>query len=106
MRLYGLTAEQLDKLTAAGSTCAICGVRVDNPKSLHVDHDHKTGSIRGLICANCNAVVGMIEAGYLIDLAAIFRYLDGGHMNLTPEKQKSQPEPAEITDTAGQEWLF
>jgi hypothetical protein len=102
MRLYGLTANQVDALNASGSRCAICGIHVDNPKALHVDHDHKSGNVRGLLCANCNAVVGMIESGYAFDLAAILRYLDGGHLNLVPGSTR-QPEREK---EGPQDWLF
>lgn len=93
----------MDRLTASGDSCVICGVHVDNPKALHVDHDHKTGCVRGLLCANCNAVVGMVESGYSIDLAAILRYLDGGHMNLVPQQPARESAGKE---DAPQQWLF
>lgn len=40
-------------LEAQGGVCAICG---NPPKSrrLHVDHDHRTGKVRGLLCFRCN----------------------------------------------------
>ena len=40
-------------LAAQGGVCAICG---NPPKTrrLHIDHDHKTGKVRGLLCFQCN----------------------------------------------------
>ena len=46
----GLPLAEYDALLAAqGGGCAICG---NPPKTrrLHVDHDHKTGEVRGLLC--------------------------------------------------------
>lgn len=45
------------QLRKQGGGCAICG---EPPKSrrLHVDHDHLTGDVRGLLCWTCNAVLG------------------------------------------------
>jgi hypothetical protein len=45
--------EYADLLARAGGACQICGAP---PKSrrLHVDHDHTTGRIRGLLCHRCN----------------------------------------------------
>jgi hypothetical protein len=50
----GVTDAEYDRLLAAqGGGCAICG---NPPKTrrLHVDHDHKTGRVRGLLCHRCN----------------------------------------------------
>lgn len=51
---YGLTVAQLDFLEKYQPTCGICN-RVPRPgKTLYVDHDHKTGRVRGMLCFTCN----------------------------------------------------
>ena len=57
---YGITLKQYEKmLKQQNEVCAICGeVNLDGRK-LCVDHDHKTGKIRELLCDNCNHVLGM-----------------------------------------------
>ena len=40
-------------LAEQGGGCAICGAP-PKTRRLHVDHDHKTGEIRGLLCYRCN----------------------------------------------------
>jgi recombination endonuclease VII len=40
-------------LEAQGGGCAICGAK-PKTRRLHVDHDHKTGKVRGLLCHRCN----------------------------------------------------
>jgi hypothetical protein len=58
-RLYGLTLEQWGKMfTDQGGACKICG-RID--RKLCVDHSHKTGEIRGLLCKGCNLKLGWFE---------------------------------------------
>jgi hypothetical protein len=39
--------------------CAICGIhQADLKRALCLDHDHKTGKVRGLLCYNCNFLIG------------------------------------------------
>jgi Autographiviridae endonuclease VII len=40
-------------LEVQGGGCAICGAK-PKTRRLHVDHDHKTGKVRGLLCHRCN----------------------------------------------------
>lgn len=47
-------------LKSQGGVCAICGKSPKN-KKLHVDHDHTTGHIRGLLCSNCNRGLGLYK---------------------------------------------
>jgi len=47
-------------LAEQGGTCAVCKAPPKN-KRLHVDHDHETGAIRGLLCVFCNTTVGRVE---------------------------------------------
>jgi hypothetical protein len=45
--------------TKQGGSCAICSSELLwDAKSTHVDHDHKTGKIRGLLCGLCNQGLG------------------------------------------------
>jgi hypothetical protein len=57
---FGMTLEDYNTLfTRQDGRCAICGKhQSDFTKALHIDHDHKTGSIRGLLCNECNHGVG------------------------------------------------
>lgn len=55
MRRYGLGADDVDAMVAAqDGLCAICRKRPPG----HVDHDHKTGRVRGVLCSECNQELG------------------------------------------------
>ena len=43
------------------TTCGICGKRNLSGKNQHIDHDHLSGQIRGILCASCNVKVGFLE---------------------------------------------
>jgi hypothetical protein len=79
---FGITAEFYDALLVAQrGVCAICGkpeTEVGNHgevRPLAVDHDHKTGKVRGLLCNKCNPMLGMAndEEIILIKAAAYLR---------------------------------
>lgn len=54
---YGITPAQYDRLLASqGGACAIC--REPSEKALHVDHSHRTGKVRALLCFACNSLLG------------------------------------------------
>lgn len=57
-RTFGMMqAEYEVMLVSQCGGCAICG-RKPKGRSLHVDHDHATGQIRGLLCFKCNGGLG------------------------------------------------
>jgi hypothetical protein len=60
MRFYGMTVGQYEALLSMQNhKCACCGRHKSKFKRrLHVDHDHKTGEIRGLLCTLCNPLIG------------------------------------------------
>jgi len=53
-----------------GHRCAGCQVKLRFEKPTHIDHDHRTGAPRGLLCSACNAVLGLAK-----DSAATLRRL-------------------------------
>lgn len=59
----GITQSQYeDIVNYSNNTCYICGREPYSDKSrLHLDHNHKTGQIRGLLCARCNWYLATIE---------------------------------------------
>lgn len=53
-RVFGITRERYEELLALqDGRCAIC-LRSPRSQRLAVDHDHKTGEVRGLLCKVCN----------------------------------------------------
>lgn len=70
---YGLTEKEYnDLLDRQGHKCALCR----KEKRLQVDHCHKTGKVRGLLCSSCNTGIGRL--GDDVDgLKAAIAYLEG-----------------------------
>ena len=58
-RKYGITQADYEALLAKQrGGCAICGRKPSGKISLHVDHEHGTGRIRGLLSFRCNNALG------------------------------------------------
>lgn len=61
-REYGLSLEDYDKMILSQSgSCLICGANCENKRNLSVDHCHKTGKVRGLLCIGCNRGLGAFK---------------------------------------------
>ncbi len=81
LKRYGLSEGDFDRLLRAQSfVCAICGT--DQPggirKRFHVDHNHATGKVRGLLCGKCNLGLGLFNDSLdLLEKAAAYIALDG-----------------------------
>jgi hypothetical protein len=63
LKRYGLSlAHYLHLLTQQEERCAICGRhRSEFNKDLCIDHDHRTGEVRGLLCDACNKGIGFLQ---------------------------------------------
>lgn len=72
---YGLSEEQYQLLLASqGYRCAVCRSLTPQNKRTNfftVDHDHKTGRVRGLLCTKCNTALGNVDDDIKILQAAI-----------------------------------
>ena len=62
-RTFGISLVDYDAmLEAQGGGCAICGqTPKEEGRRLCVDHDHKTGEVRGLLCNICNRCIGFLQ---------------------------------------------
>ena len=61
LRNFGISNDDYDDLLSRqGGGCAICG-RPPKKAALHVDHDHNTGIVRGLLCVGCNNALGQFK---------------------------------------------
>lgn len=60
-KAYGLEPREFEAmLEAQEGRCALCG-RLFR-QTPHVDHNHKSGRLRGLLCSRCNIGLGWVEA--------------------------------------------
>jgi len=70
---YGLTKEQYEQmLITQDGKCAICNKIFNNKKAMHVDHNHKTGKIRQLLCQHCNTAIAFLNE----DISILSRAID------------------------------
>ena len=75
LKHYGITPVEYDNLLKLqGGVCALCR-QPPNGRRLAVDHDHKTGKVRGILCIKCNRILEQFE---LLGSVKIEAYLDKG----------------------------
>lgn len=56
---YRLTQSDINNLLMTqGGRCSICGNELEK---FHVDHNHITGKVRGLLCHRCNIIIGGLD---------------------------------------------
>ena len=61
---YDISSDRFDEMLAEqGGGCGICGATEPggNGNTFHVDHDHATGKVRGLLCSKCNPGLGCFD---------------------------------------------
>ena len=62
VRKYGLTLADLAAMRESQrGCCAACGDSLGLGNETHVDHDHHTGAVRGLLCRPCNIGIGYLK---------------------------------------------
>lgn len=93
---YGLSRGQYDMLLRIQhGACALC-LRPPSNIRLHVDHDHRTGIVRGLLCHRCNRGLGYIQNPDVLRRA--MEYVCGDTGFRVPKKKrrkKKLPDPSE-----------
>lgn len=83
---YGLEPEAFKEMVRSqNSKCLICSRSSDK---LHVDHDHKTKEIRGLLCLQCNVGLGMFGDNPIVLQSALDYLRSGKIICLKSGKQK------------------
>ena len=70
---YGLTPEEYDLLVVSNNN--LCGICNTKPNKLYVDHCHTSGNVRGLLCQQCNTMLGMAKDN-ITTLRNAIRYLE------------------------------
>lgn len=82
---YGISSEDAYTLwVGQAGLCPICGKELSSPlekgTTSHIDHDHKTGMVRGILCGNCNRLLGLAREDPVI-LRSATRYLGYANSN-------------------------
>lgn len=78
---FGLSAEAYEQMVKdQNGACAVCEkpeirTRGGKIKKLAIDHDHKTGKVRALLCCDCNTSLGLMEENP-DRLRSLIRYIE------------------------------
>ena len=64
---FGLSMDEYEEMLAKQKNlCAICLDDLIPGRTTHIDHNHNTGQVRGLLCMRCNLTIGLIKDHWLI----------------------------------------
>ena len=95
-RTYRITKRDFDSMwVKQGGKCALCYgdgflMRAHHRKKLVVDHCHKTGKVRALLCHNCNRALGLFHDNPAVLNRAAMYVEFGGRCNDYPAREYSQ----------------
>lgn len=81
LRKYGISLEKYNEMRQEQFfSCVICKMTEEQVgKNLVVDHNHATGAVRRLLCANCNVGIGFFKDNpSLLEMAANYLRLNNG----------------------------
>lgn len=95
--LYGISKDDYDnRLQACNFRCPICSRKHDSSKArsrLVVDHNHKDGKVRGLLCHQCNVAIGLCSENPIV-LKALAKYLEDSQ-NASSDNTESNKSQAD-----------
>lgn len=74
---FGISVDEYDIiLNRQNGVCAVCKNPCITGRRLAVDHNHKTNTVRGLLCSRCNMSIGLMRDNILL-LKQSITYLEG-----------------------------
>jgi hypothetical protein len=77
LKQYGLTPDEYQELyDKQNGLCAICTKECPQQELLCVDHCHKAGDVRGLLCKTCNSAIGFLNDDPELVRSALFYLLN------------------------------
>ena len=72
IRMYGIDVPDYERmLEEQNGGCYLCGKKPEGKRALDIDHDHKTGKVRGLLCSNHNRGLGLLDDDIKILIKAL-----------------------------------
>lgn len=91
---YGMTVEDYDQLLRwQDGRCPACMKRFTPGRRPHIDHSHRTGEVRGLLCFSCNYTAGQLheDSGWMRRMAAYLEYPPTRDIFTTPRRHVDAP---------------
>lgn len=104
---YGIDEATYQRiLNAQGGGCGICGrKRKKNEPNLSVDHDHRTGAIRGILCSRCNERLLTSARDNPDILRRAASYLEREPWGYVPENRKQTVRPPSTRYKNAPAWM-
>lgn len=91
-RMYRLDVQQVEEMyKKLNGHCPICLEKMviggSKNNSINIDHDHKNGAVRGLLCSSCNIGIGRFQDNFVLLLRAA-KYLQNSLLTKPKESAK------------------
>ena len=82
--VFNITELEYSEMAKYG--CHSCGkTEEENKRKLSVDHDHSTGKVRGILCTNCNLILGRANDSIGL-LKNLIYYLEASNADITIQR--------------------
>jgi len=102
---YNLTICEVNEMEKQQKGCCALCRKPFGKRGFYIDHNHKTGLVRGLLCSLCNIFLGRIDDSTVI-IKSIVKYLNQKRIKMPVHRTTIDGQPAFQWGTTGKKYIY